>query len=111
MPSSTDIISSPADAYEVLSTILPAPPIDLNMLRAMPDIVNSPHVHVDPAATLMYYAFIFEGRSSGPKRSAAAAKHDYIKCLQAVPAWHESATGTVMDMMVALTTVCYSLWA
>lgn len=96
------------DAFELLSTIVPCPPIDMNMVKAMPDIVDSPHIRVDPAANLLYHGLLFEGRSLGPKTSAASAKHDYIKCLQLVPAWHECATGTVLDMMVAIGTVCPS---
>lgn len=80
-------------------------PIDKKLMKALPDIISSPHVNLDPAVKLVYYNLVFHGRNMGPKRSSLAARNNYIKCLQAVPAWHESAQGTVMDLTAAVITV------
>lgn len=81
-----------------------SPPIK-NLMKAVPDVIDSSHVQLDPAVVLVYYNLIFHGRSMGQKSSSAAARHDYIKCLQAVPAWLESAKGTLMDLIAAIFTV------
>jgi hypothetical protein len=76
--------------------------LDHQLMKALPDIIDSPHISVDPAARLIYYNILFLGRVLGPRNSASAAKNNYIKCLQSVPAWHQAAEGTLADVMAAL---------
>ena len=81
------------------------PSFDKKLMRAMPDIINSPHVNLDPALKLIYYNLVFHGRIMGGKRSPTAARNAYINCLQAVPAWHKASQGTFMDMSAIFSTV------
>lgn len=98
------------DAFaEFMSTMI-APGVfddslDINLIRILPDIVNSPYVKVDPGAYIMYYNAIHWGshQSRGPGDSLTQAA--YLKMLEAVPAWLDASTGTDMDgYTAALTT-------
>jgi hypothetical protein len=71
--------------------------IDLSLLKALPHITNSPFVTIDHAIRVSYYSALYYGlhRLNGPEDGLAQAA--YYKCLEAVPTWLNSATGTDMD--------------
>ena len=82
--------------------------LDLEFMISLSDVITSPHVKVDPAARLVYYNLVFHGSVVGESRSRVTARALYLQCLQAIPAWQEQATGTVLDLVATsiLTWTC-----
>jgi hypothetical protein len=84
----------------LLNMIVPdvfASSIDLELLRMLPDIINSPYVNIDPAMYVMYYNALYYGLNDlrGPGDPVAQAM--YFKVLEAVPAWLDTPAETDMD--------------
>ncbi|KAF2131498.1 hypothetical protein P153DRAFT_365077 [Dothidotthia symphoricarpi CBS 119687] len=78
--------------------------LDVNLIRMLPDIVDSPYVRVDPSAYVMYYNAVHYGlyqlRGPGDARTQEA----YLSLLRAVPTWLDANTETDMDGYTAALT-------
>ncbi|KAH7114295.1 hypothetical protein B0J11DRAFT_540609 [Dendryphion nanum] len=81
--------------------------IDKEILYLMPSITDSPFIKIDPGMKVVYYnALYFSSHrvdGTGHKQAQAA----YYLCLESVPAWLDSATGSLMDCQIAALT-CWS---
>lgn len=75
--------------------------LELDFMMSLTDIIDSPHVQVEDAARLVYYNLVFHGAVVGERQLRVTARALYLQCLQAVPAWQDSATGTLMDLVAA----------
>ncbi|KAL4925261.1 uncharacterized protein BDV17DRAFT_300419 [Aspergillus undulatus] len=75
--------------------------IDADFLRAMPIIVDSPYAQLDPVMLVIYHCAIYLGQSIGTNEEQRMGLQTYYKCLQSVPKWLESATGTQLDVLAA----------
>jgi hypothetical protein len=73
--------------------------LDVEFMVSLADVINSPHVQIDPAARLIYYNLIFHGSVIGEPKQPFVARGLYLQCLKAVPAWQASATGTMLDLI------------
>lgn len=73
--------------------------LDVEFLMSLPDVINSPHVRIEPAIRLIYYNLIFHGSVIGESRQQVVARGLYLQCLEAVPLWQASATGTLLDLI------------
>ena len=67
-------------------------------MLSLTEIINSPHVYIEPAARIVYYNLLFHGYTFGEHKTQAGARTLYLQCLVAVPPWQESAKGTLMDL-------------
>jgi hypothetical protein len=80
--------------------------LDEAYLMSLSNIITTPNTKIDPAARLIYYNLVFQGCVIGDCQSPLAARALYLQCLQAVSAWQETATGTMMDLIGA----CIMQW-
>lgn len=71
--------------------------MDLDLLRSLPDIISSPYVRLDPGIHVIYYAALHYGLHQTRDPGHAMTQAAYLKLLEHVPAWLESATETDMD--------------
>ncbi|KAF9892128.1 hypothetical protein FE257_002534 [Aspergillus nanangensis] len=78
--------------------------IDLKILMALPNLITSPYVHLDPALHVIYYNAIYFGQSCGTLVEQKASSRTYYMCLQAAQAWLNSARGTELDLFAAMGT-------
>lgn len=72
--------------------------VELDFMLSLTEIIDSPHIRIDPAARIVYYNLLFHGYMFGERKTRAAARTLYLQCLVAVPPWQESAKGTPMDL-------------
>lgn len=72
--------------------------VELDFMLSLTEIINSPHVHIDPAAKVIYFNLLFHGYMFGEHKTQAGARTLYLQCLVTVPAWQESAKGSLMDL-------------
>jgi hypothetical protein len=105
---SVDLKLTPEEARECIESfvevlehmVVPdvfASSIDLELLRLLPDIIDSPYVNVDPGMYVMYYNALYYGLNDlrGPGDPVAQAM--YLKLLEAVPAWLDTPADTELD--------------
>ncbi|KAL3476698.1 hypothetical protein BJX99DRAFT_227547 [Aspergillus californicus] len=78
--------------------------VDQQFLKAMPLIIDSPHVRIDPAMRIIYHSAMYLGQSIGTEADQRMSTQTYYKCLQSVPEWQESAQGTSLDLLAATLT-------
>jgi hypothetical protein len=71
--------------------------IDLELLRLLPDIINSPYVNIDPGMYVMYYNALYYGLNDVRGTGDPVAQGMYLKVLEAIPAWLDCPTDTEMD--------------
>lgn len=71
--------------------------IDLELLRLLPEIVNSPYVNIDPGMYVMYYQALYYGLNDLRGPGDPVAQGMYLKVLEAVPAWLDTAGDSDMD--------------
>ncbi|KAL2815262.1 hypothetical protein BDW59DRAFT_176193 [Aspergillus cavernicola] len=91
-----DIIVPHLTIFDCFTTV-----VDPEFLRAMPHIIDSPHARVNPVMRIIYYNAIYLGQSIGSEAEQKLSTKTYYKCLQSVPKWQESATGTQLDLLAA----------
>lgn len=72
--------------------------VELDFMLSLTEVIDSPHVHIDPAARVVYYNLLFHGYMFGERKTQAGARTLYLQSLVAVPPWQESAKGTLMDL-------------
>ncbi|KAL4952086.1 hypothetical protein BDW69DRAFT_168565 [Aspergillus filifer] len=75
--------------------------VDSDLLRAMPHIIDSPYVQVEPVMRVIYYCAIYLCQSIGTVEEQQLGIKTYYKCLQLAPKWLETATGTELDLFAA----------
>ncbi|USP74175.1 uncharacterized protein yc1106_01449 [Curvularia clavata] len=75
--------------------------IDMNVLRALPDVINSPYVNIDPGMRVLYYNAIYYGLRESDGPGGDLTTKAYMKMLENVPAWLESSTETILDAQTA----------
>ncbi|CAI6336235.1 unnamed protein product [Periconia digitata] len=98
------------DAFLDLARNMVLPDFDhtymsMDLLRALPVVIDSPFVNIDPVVNVMYYNAIYYGiqeiYGSNDQRVQAA----YFKVLEAVPAWLEAPPESPLNgFTAALTT-------
>jgi hypothetical protein len=88
----TDIVNS-----MVVPDIFPHDVIGTKLLRALPDVIDSPYINIDPGMRVMYYNALYYGlqRVRGP--GDALTTKAYVKVLESVPAWLDVPNETRMD--------------
>lgn len=89
--------------------------VDRRVLDLLPDIINLPHIHVDPVMLVIYYSIMYHGCSLKASNttsldSISYMNASYLGCLRAVPSWEQEATGTITDLIAALYVVSSTLW-
>jgi hypothetical protein len=78
--------------------------LDLNLLRSLPNIINSPYVNIAPGVHVMYYNALNYGLHQIRGPGDALTQKAYLKALEAVPAWLDAPTETEMDGFTAALT-------
>jgi len=81
--------------------------VNVKLIKAIPDILESPHIHLDPAVLVVYYNVLYHGCVFGPKITGPLQAADYtsalyVCCLRSLPLWQREATGTHTDLIAAL---------
>jgi hypothetical protein len=84
--------------------------LDRRIIDLIPDIINLPHIHVDPVILVIYYSIMYHGCSLKASNGASTSSlgymnSSYLGCLRAVPSWEREASGTMTDLIAALFTV------
>ncbi|KAI0606097.1 Fungal-trans domain-containing protein [Pyrenophora tritici-repentis] len=71
--------------------------IDIKFLRALPEMIDSPHIVVKSGTRVMYYNALYYGllEELGPGHSLTTKA--YMKVLESVPAWLEDTDMTDLD--------------
>lgn len=84
--------------------------IDKRFVEMMPDMLNFEHIHFDSCLLVIYYGVLWHGCCSFMERDPSTTeevkkwvKLTYLGCLRAVPLWQREATGTITDMVAAIT--------
>lgn len=72
-------------------------PLDIELLRVIPDIAKSPYVNIDPGMYLMYYNALYYGLHQIRGAGDPVAQGMYLKVLEAVPAWLDEPGLTDLD--------------
>lgn len=81
--------------------------INETLMEAIPDLLELPHIHVNPAILVIYYCVLHHGcvfgpTIPGPHQAADYASALYVCCLRALPMWQREAAGTSTDLIAAL---------
>ena len=85
--------------------------VDRKLVEVLPEIIDSPHIHIDAAILVIYWGVLFYGCSfSGQlqmlqEETMKWTNITYMACLRSIPGWQREATGTIMDLVAAMTTV------
>ncbi|CAO2650629.1 Nn.00g019210.m01.CDS01 [Neocucurbitaria sp. VM-36] len=90
------------DAFVSLMSTMVVPDIftaslDIKLFYALPDIVDSPYINIDPGVRVMYYNALYYGLQQTRGPGGPLVQSAYMKVLEAVPAWLEASTETAMD--------------
>jgi hypothetical protein len=77
--------------------------IDVNLLRALPEVIDSPYVSIDPGMRVVYYSALYYGllQENGP--GSPLTTKAYMKTLESVPQWLESDDTNMDGHTAALT--------
>ncbi|KAF5843959.1 hypothetical protein GGP41_010754, partial [Bipolaris sorokiniana] len=81
--------------------------VNEKLIEAIPDLLESPHIYLDPAVLVVYYNVLYHGcvfgpKITGPLRAADYTSALYVCCLRSLPLWQREATGTSTDLIAAL---------
>ncbi|KAG8667529.1 hypothetical protein FPOAC2_12697 [Fusarium poae] len=81
--------------------------VNRRVLDLLPDIINLPHIHVDPVMLVIYYSIMYHGCSlkasnTNSHDSLTYVNASYLGCLRAIPSWKQEASGTMTDLVAAL---------
>lgn len=85
--------------------------IDAKLIERIPDIIDSPFVHLDAAILVVYYGVLYHGCSlpstvTNKIHDIKYARQVHLCCLRSLPNWQREATGTTTDFIAAMLTVC-----
>lgn len=78
--------------------------IDTKFLVALPDIIDSPYVNIEPGVRVMYYNALYYGLQHIHGPGDTLTNQAYLKVLEGVPAWLDASTNTVLDGQTAALT-------
>ncbi|KAM0445491.1 hypothetical protein ACHAQK_001701 [Fusarium lateritium] len=83
--------------------------VNRRIIEMLPDIINLPHIHVDPVILVIYYSVIYHGccvKASNVASTDGLAymKSSFLGCLRVLPSWEREASGTMTDLIAALFT-------
>lgn len=95
-------IKAAIDAFVYLGSNMIIPdtfvvPIDVDILRMMPEMMKSSYVKVEPGVYVMYYNALCFGLQQLHGPADPVAHGMYLKVLEAIPAWLNATTVTDMD--------------
>ncbi|KAF9877446.1 hypothetical protein CkaCkLH20_05146 [Colletotrichum karsti] len=81
--------------------------VNLKLIKLMPDLIDLPHVHLDPAILVVYYGILYHGCGlsasfEGDSEGLHYARMLYLCCLRSLPLWQREATGTTTDFIAAI---------
>ena len=73
----------------------------------IPDIIDLPHVHLDPVILVLYFAILYMECVCNPtnlptNQVSGYATSCYVACLRALPYWRKEAQGSAMDFIASL---------
>lgn len=71
--------------------------LDLDLLYALPNILNSPYINVDPGVIVLYYNALHYGLQKTRSPVDPLVRAAYLKAIEAVPAWLDAPGGSNMD--------------
>lgn len=84
--------------------------IDKRFVEMMPDMLTFEHIHFDSCVLIIYYGVLWHGCCSFAAREPITndevrkwSKLTYLGCLRALPLWQREATGTITDLVAAIT--------
>lgn len=77
------------------------------VIQMIPDIIDLPHIHVDPVILVIYYTVMYHGCSLKASNISSVVGIDYMNasylgCLRAIPLWEREASGSITDLLAAL---------
>ncbi|KEY67848.1 hypothetical protein S7711_04985 [Stachybotrys chartarum IBT 7711] len=83
--------------------------VDRHLIEMMPELLVSSHVRIDGAIILIYYSVLYDGcnfraMTTNPE-DIQHAKSIYLCCLRALPGWEREITGTMVDIVAAMSLV------
>lgn len=78
----------------------------VDLIRQLPEILELPHVHVDPVMIVIYYGVLYNGSPFNGPEGRKWPQRLYLCALRALPAWERESSGTVADFMAAISMVC-----
>ncbi|KAF7553332.1 hypothetical protein G7Z17_g3685 [Cylindrodendrum hubeiense] len=83
--------------------------IDAKLIRQIPDIIDSPFIHLDAAILVVYYGVLYHGCSlptslTNNPHHIQYARQVYLCCLRSLPNWQREASGTTTDFIAAMLT-------
>ncbi|KAF4980696.1 hypothetical protein FZEAL_3364 [Fusarium zealandicum] len=81
--------------------------VDRRVIELMPDIIDLPHIHIDPVILVMYYSILYHGCSLKASNISSVNSHKYMNAsylgaLRAIPSWEREASGSIEDLISAL---------
>lgn len=73
----------------------------------IPDIIDLPHVHLDPVILVVYFAIlymecVFNSTNLLTNQVSRYATSCYLACLRALPYWRKEVQGSTMDFIASL---------
>ncbi|KAM0330344.1 hypothetical protein ACHAPQ_006438 [Fusarium lateritium] len=71
--------------------------VNRRIIEMLPDIINLPHIHVDPVILVIYYSVIYHGccvKASNVASTDGLAymKSSFLGCLRVLPSWEREAS-------------------
>lgn len=81
--------------------------INRALIEAIPDIIGSPQIHLDPVIYILYYAILYLGCSFSANNSDSCqgfefASSCYLACLRILALWQPQAGSSPTDFVAAL---------
>ncbi|KAF4951301.1 hypothetical protein FSARC_12950 [Fusarium sarcochroum] len=81
--------------------------VDRRVIELLPEMINLPHIHVDPVILVIYYCIMYHGcglRASNTTSTIGIGymNASYLGCLRVIPSWERETSGTMTDLIAAL---------
>ncbi|KAK6207949.1 fungal specific transcription factor [Colletotrichum tabaci] len=81
--------------------------VNPKLIEMIPDLLEMPHVHLEPAILVVYYGILYHGCALGSTSQEVDEGQKYCQmlyvcCLRSLPLWQREATGTTTDLIAAL---------
>lgn len=85
--------------------------VNRKLIELIPDLLDLPHVHLDPAILVVYYSILYHGCALSATLEGSPDNLQYLRmlylcCLRSLPLWQREATGTTTDFIAATFMVC-----
>ncbi|KAL4970921.1 Zn(II)2Cys6 transcription factor [Aspergillus stella-maris] len=92
-------LQEPTDMFQSL--------INRDLIEAIPDVIDSPQIHLDPVSYILYYAILYLGcsfcvSSSDARQGFEFASSCYLACLRVLALWQPQADNSPTDFVAAL---------